>query len=669
MRVPLIFIFTLSLFISKADFVTDTIQSILNCKGSDSIIIARLTTFGRSLKNTPSKAIEALAELRNYSEKAMSKRDLATCCRKIGVIYGDLNNFDKALEFSLKSVQLFNELNDNMGAANCYNNIANYYQSKGGITGDTIFLNRSLEYHLRNIQIRKEFNDTSWLYISYSNASIAYIRLKRFDEAIQILKLGVDYYKTRKDDQGSMLLVNSNLGDAYLGKARENRKPEYFRKALSYFVNIVSEYSQQKNIINEEYADALEKTGEIYYETEQYARSLENLTSAFNIYNEMRHYEGLSTSTLRLAKLFEKEKEFEKSNEFYRLHLAYKDTVLNKLNKNNVEQMQMLYKSSQKDNEIVKLKHDKEIQEVTLNRQRTITFATVGGLLLILLLGFVLLSRYNLKRKANMQLTDAFTKIEIKNREITDSINYAKRIQNSILPPNELLISHLPDFFLFYSPKDIVSGDFYWFTKHDDKLFFVLADCTGHGVPGALMSMIGNTLLNEIINQKDVTDPGEILNLLDKGISNALRQQSTDIFTQDDGMDVSICRIDEKNKGVLTYASANHTLFIKNKNGLAELTGDIYSIGGSIGGNKKCFKSKEVKIESESFIVLSSDGYSDQFGGKNNTKFLVTRFEDLILKTEFNSANAADVFKTSFENWKGGNQQTDDVLVAGFRLS
>jgi len=671
MRIRFTFIFLVSLFVAKADFVQDSVQSILNCKGSDSLILAKLTTLGRGLKTTPSKAIEVLAELRKYSEKPMSKKDLASCYRKIGVIYGDLNNYDKALEFSLKAARICDETNDDLGLASCYNNIANYYQNKGGITGDTIFYNRSLDYHLKNIQLRKDLNDTSWLYMAYSNASIAYIRLKKYEEAINILNISFNYYTNYHDTKaslGAMRMVMSNLGDAYLGKAHITGKPEYFRKSLSYFVDLVNAYKQENNILNDDYADALEKTGEIYQETEQYERSLEHLSAAFNIYKQVQNYAGLSTSSLRLANLLQEKGDFKKSNEYYSLHVAYKDTVLNQQNKSNIEQMQMLYQSNIKDKEIEKLKTDTEIQSANLNRQRTITFASFAGLGLLVLIGIVLLKSYYNKRKANLKLTLAYNNIESKNRLITESINYAKRLQSTFLPPEESLKKHLQNFFLFYEPKDIVSGDFYWFAKHNGNLFFVVADCTGHGVPGALMSTIGNTMLNEIILQKNVSDPGEILNLLDKGIIKVLRQENKDLLSQEDGMDLSLCCINEANKSILKYATANHSLFIKTKNSLTELKGDIFSIGGSMGDIPKIFNTYEHKCHEESFVILSSDGYFDQFGGKNHSKFLITRFEELLLKIDFNSNDSGKLLANEFDAWKGLHKQTDDVLVAGFKL-
>lgn len=667
MKKNLILLFFFCSSFIRAQNVHDTIQEILNCKGNDSVILARLTAFGRNLKTKPSLSIEVLTQLKNFSEKVKGKRDQASANRKIGVLYGDLNNYDKAIEYTYKAMQICDEINDKMGMAFCCNNIANFYQSKGKLTGDTVYYNKAVSFHLKNIALRKELKDTNWLYMSYSNASIAYIHLQEFDKAIQILNLSYNHYKDKPSTIGALSMVNSNLGDAYIGKAHITGRTEYFRKALSYLNDLVNSYRKEKRI-DEDFADALEKSGEIYYETEQYDRSLLNLTEAFEMYKEIGNNQGLSTASLRLAKLYEKKNDFKRSNEFYNLYVAHKDTVLNRLNKSNLEQMQMIYQSGQKDKEIEKLKSDKVVQDVQLDKQRTLTFATIGGLVLLAVIGVILARSYYSKRKANLKITLAYNNIEAKNRLITESIHYAKRLQNAILPPIDLLKSNLDQFFIFYSPRDIVSGDFYWFTEHKGNIYFAVADCTGHGVPGALMSMIGNTMLHEIIDQKDITEPGDILSALNTGITNALRQQNADIFAQDDGMDISLICMNAKDRTQVKYASANHSIFVKDSKGLKELQGDIYSIGGSLGSAGKSFTTFSYTAEPGSSFVLTTDGFADQFGGPTNSKFLITRLEELLLKTDLRTGNTGELIAKAFEDWKGEHLQTDDVLITGFSV-
>jgi serine phosphatase RsbU (regulator of sigma subunit) len=667
MRIRSLLFILLASFLAKADPVTDSIRLILSSNLSDSAILSDLTLYGRSLKPKPAKLIEVLSELKNFSEKVKNRKDLASANRKIGVLYGEITNYDKAIEYTHKGIQISEEIGDKNGLAFCYNNIANFYQSKGKLTEDTICYNKALGFHFKQIELRKELKDTTWLYLAYNNASIAYINLHQYEKAIEILTLSQNFYKGKKIHESSMALVYSNLGDAYLGLAHRTGRREYLRKALSYYSDLTNNF--YKEIGNhDDFAEILQKAGEVYYEMEQYDRSLETLNRAYEMFRMLHHNEGMSTSARRLAKLYERKGDHKTANHFYSLYMDHKDTVLNKLNKINIEQMQMLYQSSQKDREIDKLKTDTVLQNEKLSRQKAITLATFGGLALLVLTGVILLRGIHAKKKANLKLTLAYQNIEFKNHQITESINYAKRLQSAILPPEELMKENLNDFFIFYSPKDIVSGDFYGFTKHKGKIFFAIADCTGHGVPGALMSMIGNTLLQEIINQKNILDPGEILTQLNEGISTSLRQQNnSDILAQDDGMDISIICLDEKNRTSIQYGSANHSIFVKNNKGVEELKGDIYSIGGSLGNTNKKYNTFSYTAEAGSFFILSSDGFADQFGGNSNSKYLITKFEEFISGTDLKNS-AGKKFEKEFNDWMGEHKQTDDVLVAGFSV-
>jgi ligand-binding sensor domain-containing protein/serine phosphatase RsbU (regulator of sigma subunit) len=255
-----------------------------------------------------------------------------------------------------------------------------------------------------------------------------------------------------------------------------------------------------------------------------------------------------------------------------------------------------------------------------------------------------------------------------KNQKITDSINYAKRIQHAILPSEELIRSYLPDSFIFYRPKDIVSGDFYWFTSNGNKLVIAIADCTGHGVPGAFMSMIGNTLLNEIINVKNISEPNQILDHLNKGVVSLLHQSASEPMEQDDGMDISILAIDKTNNEI-EYAGANHIAYLFNPTVQKTLKGDVFSIGGMFGKTDISFSSQKVKVEKGATIYLFTDGFMDQFGGEKNTKFLSSNFLQLIQNVQsYDLVEQKRIIDAAFNSWKGNIVQTDDVLLMGIRL-
>ncbi len=255
--------------------------------------------------------------------------------------------------------------------------------------------------------------------------------------------------------------------------------------------------------------------------------------------------------------------------------------------------------------------------------------------------------------------------IELKNKDITDSINYAKRIQEAILPTRENFKSLFPHSFILFKPKDIVSGDFYWLSEKNDRTLIAAADCTGHGVPGAFTSMIGNALLNEIVNDKSIQEPARILDELREGIIKALKQKGAEGENKD-GMDISLCSIDLKNKK-LEYAGAYNPLFLIRKNELTEIKGDKFPIG--ISDHQSHFKNNEMNLEEGDSIYIFSDGYADQFGGAGGKKYMRKRFKDHLLSIQKlpMEEQGAELNK-AIVAWQGAADQVDDILVIGIRI-
>ena len=255
-----------------------------------------------------------------------------------------------------------------------------------------------------------------------------------------------------------------------------------------------------------------------------------------------------------------------------------------------------------------------------------------------------------------------------KNKDITSSIQYAKRIQLAILPPLEQIFKHFPESFLLYKPKDIVSGDFYWFGIKNGRKIIAVVDCTGHGVPGAFMSMIGHNLLNQIIIENGITAPDQILNALHKGVQSALKQ-GTSVVDTSDGMDVAICSIDSNNTEML-FAGAFRPLFILNGSTFKKVEADKFPIGGSQLDAQRHYTCHVIRIEKGDTFYMSSDGYADQFGGEKGKKFMVKRFNELLLSIQDKSMEEQGrILEETFNSWRGEYQQVDDILVMGIRFS
>ncbi len=310
------------------------------------------------------------------------------------------------------------------------------------------------------------------------------------------------------------------------------------------------------------------------------------------------------------------------------------------------------------------------------------SFGAFAGYFIILALivyGIVYLNSKRLKAinlKLEKIIDERTFEINSKNKElnkrnklITDSIRYAKHIQEAVLPNEQILNKFFPESFIFFLPRDIVSGDFYWFSHHNDKLFIAAGDCTGHGVPGALMSIMGNTLLNEIVNEKKIYKPSVIFDHLNKRVISLLKQNEKDNQTRDDGMDISLCCFD-KTKKTIEIASANHKVLIVKDNKNIIVDGDIYSIGGLFSNKSEDgFTNHVVEYTENTKIYLYSDGYQDQFGGTNNKKFMAERFEKLLIENSNLDFHTQYLnIKTNFEKWKQHNRQVDDILVIGIKV-
>jgi len=271
-------------------------------------------------------------------------------------------------------------------------------------------------------------------------------------------------------------------------------------------------------------------------------------------------------------------------------------------------------------------------------------------------------------KRLEKKVAERTRELEEKNRDITSSITYAKRIQEAILPSKDHIFKKLQKVFILYQPKDIVSGDFYWFAEKDGIKIFAVVDCTGHGVPGAFMSMIGHNLLHRIVIEKAIVDPGEILTSLHKGVQEALRQGQNEINTND-GMDVSLITINDSKKEV-KWAGANRPLIlVDSDSNFTKFDGNKFPVGGAQLNSDRIFKTHLIEVKIATMAYMSTDGYADQFGGENGKKFMVKRFHDLLKTIHLYPAEEQrKVLHENFEQWSKNHEQVDDVLIVGIEI-
>ena len=369
----------------------------------------------------------------------------------------------------------------------------------------------------------------------------------------------------------------------------------------------------------------------------------------------------IADGDLSMDKIADREKEIKKAWEELEkdkmLAVTPEDMLL-------IEAREELLMAAEKDLE--KAKEIIGLQEDRISTQRTLIIVFI--VLAVILLAFLFMIYRNYREKIKVNLI-----IRKKNKRITSSINYASRIQEAILLPDAEIKQLLPESFVYFEPRDTVSGDFYWVAEIDNKVVFAAIDCTGHGVPGAFMSMIGNTLLNQIVRERKIIQPAEILQNLHEEIMVALRQNPRDPMSNQDGMDMAICCLDRK-KNELQYAGAMNPLYLVKGDEIQIINGDKRGIGGGMMSRKmrkqKTFTNHVIQLEKGNCLYLFSDGYMAQFGGEEKQeKFNTERFSELLLRIQsMNMEAQKNEVNQTLRNWQGTADQVDDILLMGVRV-
>jgi serine phosphatase RsbU (regulator of sigma subunit) len=368
-----------------------------------------------------------------------------------------------------------------------------------------------------------------------------------------------------------------------------------------------------------------------------------------------------------MGRAFEHMGRYDSALHYYKLNKAVKDSVEKTSARDEVNELlaqNQLMAREQKIEHLNQLNKTSEEKNLALKEKNTLKSAIIWVSAVLLLVIVVLLVITFKSYRDNRKLTAL---LEHKNTEITDSINYAQRIQFALLPDEKELRQLLPNSFIVFKPKDIVSGDFYWVAQKDNLTFVAVGDCTGHGVPGGFMSMLGHGFLNDIIIDKHIHDPGKILDVLREKVIRALKQTGA-TGENKDGMDISLVVLNPAN-GWFTYAAANNPLYLVHRGQLTELAADKQPIG-FYQQNMLPFTSRQVRYTPGDQLYLFTDGYADQFGGPKGKKLLYKRMkEQVVAASGLTAAEQHQNLEEQFNAWKGAYEQVDDVCMMGLRLS
>ncbi|MBC7695158.1 MAG: tetratricopeptide repeat protein [Burkholderiales bacterium] len=599
----------------------------------------------------------------NYAEalllfnKEKQQLSIGEAYSGLGKIAYKQDEFDASITHYSEALKIFEKYNYKDGLAAIYINLALLYE-------DTQNNPQAAEYYNKALNIAKENNDIVAEASCYTNLGNIYCDEEKYELAIEYLETSLKLKRQIGNRKGEGSSLN-NLGATYYAMHNEEKALQYFLEAYQIYMDIndiKSSFPSCNNI------------GAIYYERKEYDKALHYYSKAYNLAEQLGSISKRILCLESLTLLYRDMGDFKKAVDYSVKCWGLKDTLYNKDQAEITTEMQTKFASEkkQKENEILNLKVKSESFIKTIF---IIAAGVLGILVFFVFRGLKQKQRVNLALEEKNKIIEEQKKtvenqkhiVEEQNKDITDSIRYAERIQSAILPPDKQWQSLLPQSFVFYKPKDILSGDFYWIEQKGDLVFVAAADCTGHGVPGALISIVNYNLLNKAVLEKDLNDPADILNYVNNQLIVALHQTYQESSVKD-GMDISLCVLNTKTLE-MNYAGANNPIYIISNNKLTQINADKFPVGAFIEEQIQTFNTKNIQLHKNDLLYLFSDGYADQFGGDKGKKFKYKQLKDIL--EEINllpMPEQAKILENSFIEWKGALEQVDDVLVIGIRV-
>ena len=684
------------------------------------------------LQGVNDTALKYLDRALHIYENLHDDKNVAACLSTIGDTYLFASEFDKALQYHTRALEMAKKQNDKYREAFCLSSIANNYHMRGDFQNSIKYhehcvaiaqpigeMNivagslatiadaysnlynypKAIETYLRALDIAEKKDDKHNTAYIYAGMSDIYQRQGDLKNAVKYLNMSISLSMQISDYDRTC------YGMLTMAEIKTEQKDTAFARKL---IDDAIKMARQYNYPNNE-AEALRLKGTLNFDEGHLTLSENLMRASLVLWDTIGDEQQLAETKIDLAKtlvaLGKSDEAIENGEAGYSLALKIKTPglamnaaeVLVNAYENEGDTKKALFFSKRlktlsdslnsaestkkqtelflqyqfdKENEKEKIRQEKKDEEAAEERkkQNIILFGVCGILLLVIGFAIFVYRSFRQKQKANEIITEQKKIVEEKNREITDSINYAKNIQGAMLPPPNSITELFPEHFVVFRPRDIVSGDFYWIGERAGLKFFAVADCTGHGVPGGFMSMLGITLLNEILAEKGIVSPAEMLNELRTQIIQSLNRSRKEGDTlARDGMDISICCVDLKNRK-LHYAGANNAVYVFRGSERIELAPDKQPVGAHI--IEKPFSEKTIDLQKGDVVVAYSDGYPDQFGGTNGKKFMYKRFKELLATAvQKPMAESGKILDSEFVKWQTGYEQVDDVCLFGIKIT
>ncbi len=686
----------------------NSIDSILQSSAHDSVKISSVFSLMKNYNSNGEfyKTIQAGEKLLSVFQKIEDKKKESLIYSAIGVAHYQKGNFAKALEYYFKALKIREEMNDVMGQSTMYNNIGLVYQDMDKYDLAKQYLFQGLIFRGKtgdSLAIAKSQNNIGLLYYAIGAKSDSLKKEIMFDSAMHYFNLSLAIAKSF-DSKNNISYAIGNMGNVL----KDRGKPKEALKQYLACLKIGEETEDKFSVMVSKI-----QIGDLYKEMNDFKKAIGYYCEALKSSKELENYENMKFCYVGLSFAYEKSGDYKTSLEMFRNFSLIKDTLLNSESNKQIAEMQTIYDTEKKDTEIKLLNKDKEVSEADKKKQKIILYSVIIGLMLVLLFSIFIYKGYKQKQLANVQLekknNEIFhqkKEIEEKNSEMLSSIRYAKRIQQAVLKAEKKVTAHLPDHFVLFKPKDIVSGDFYWAaekavvgssskkesaglpttatnyqpsttvselpTPNSELIWYVAAaDCTGHGVPGAFLTMLGTSYLNEIVTSEIFLQPAEILNKLRDKVVKEL--SGTEGETKD-GMDISLIALNLQTNE-LQWAGANNPFYLIRNNEqrainneqLTEVKADKQPIG--FHPKPFPFTNHNFNVQKGDSFYIFTDGYADQFGGPKGKKFRYSQFEKIFVSIQNQSMEKQkEILNETIDKWKGNLEQVDDICVIGVRI-
>lgn len=648
----------------------------------------------------------------NFSKAMVEKKFLAQSLKIRGVIYYMISNSDKAIENYTEALEVTQQLGDLQFEASIVNNIGLAYWMKGDYT-------KALSYFSRSLKICVEIGPEAKSIEAATLANIAIIYFEQSDK-----DKGLEYYsKSLKiyeeiDNQQGLATALANLADTYRQYEDYDKSTEYSERSLRIYEELEDKYG---------IATALMGIGRAYRGQHKYEDAIRTFQRSLEIREEISDLQGVCSTLGSLSSVYDSLGQYDKSIELNQRALLIADSIGAKGNvQSEMSKLYLTYKkigdfetalmmfedsrdlrdslfNEEKTKELLRTEYEFEthlshiadslateqrvaISDAKEKRSRTQRIYLFIGLGLLALFSIFIVNRLIASNKQKKEIGTQKNIVEEQHKQIQSSIHYASRIQNALFSNQETWNRISDERFILFKPRDVVSGDFYWAHEKDNIAIWAAADCTGHGVPGAFMSMLGVSFLNDIVTEGGETRPDVILNELRDKIIKALEQKGIDA-EQKDGMDIALCAWN-KTTNEVKFSGAYNPLCLVTKNAekairlssareisgggshLVVISGTKQPIGQHMKGNKP-FELIEFQLEKGDTLYTFSDGYADQFGGPSGKKFMTKRFYELLLSMQTRAwTSHHDILNNTVEDWMkmSGSGQVDDICVVGVRI-